>query len=60
MSVKAPIPPETLALLDGLNSEQIRERLDALEREATALRVLFRVAVARERIARRQEEARVP
>jgi hypothetical protein len=58
MSTRDPLPADVLALVDGLDSDQIRERLDALEREASALRVLCRAARARERMVRRQEAAR--
>jgi hypothetical protein len=46
-----PFQPTTdpAALVDSLDAEAIRERLDVLERQAKALRVLLRAALARER-----------
>jgi hypothetical protein len=42
------------ALLDALDPEALRDRLHALEREARALRVLLRAALARQRHQARQ------
>jgi hypothetical protein len=43
----AAVPADPLALLAALDPEQIRARLDTLEREARALRVLLRSTMAR-------------
>jgi hypothetical protein len=52
--------PDPVALLAGLTAEQVRDRLDALDAEARALRVLLRSLQARDRAAlrRRPEEVR--
>lgn len=45
------------AIVNSLNPDEIRERLDELDREASALRVLLRAAIARQRPSRQQEPA---
>jgi hypothetical protein len=49
--------PDPIALLRRLTSEQIRARMDELNAEQEALRVLLRSALARERTAQRKEAA---
>lgn len=48
MSGQSPIT-DPAALVSGLRADDIRARLDALESEERALRVLLRAAAARER-----------
>jgi hypothetical protein len=52
-------PPLTdpVALIEGLESRTIRERLADLDEQSRALRVLLRAAVARERAAARRQTA---
>jgi hypothetical protein len=57
-------PSDPVKLLETLDAEAIQERLDALDREARALRVLLRSARARQgamerRRGRREEAAHV-
>jgi hypothetical protein len=53
-------PPTTdpLALLDRLSAEEIRNRIDRLDAEQRALRVLLRSVLARERALAKRQEAR--
>jgi hypothetical protein len=41
--------PDTEAILDALNPDEIVQRLQALDRESRALRILLRAARARQR-----------
>jgi hypothetical protein len=50
-------PPDPTALLRELTADTIRARLVAIEAEARSLRVLLRSVAARERAARRRQEA---
>jgi hypothetical protein len=49
MSAADPHPAEPVALLRSLDPERIQARLDDLDRETRALRVLLRSARARQR-----------
>jgi hypothetical protein len=53
------IPADPATLLDNLDPEQIIERLQELDRESRALRILLRVARLRERNQRTPEVANV-
>jgi hypothetical protein len=45
----APIQPNVVEVVQNLDSAAIAERLDAITREAAALRVLYKAAKASER-----------
>jgi hypothetical protein len=55
-----PTPPQTdaVALLEGLSIEQLRQRLNTLDAEAKAVKVLLRAALARERLLERRTPRR--
>jgi hypothetical protein len=53
-------PPQTdaIALLEGLSVEQLRQRLNTLDAEARAVKVLLRAALARQRLLDRRAPRR--
>jgi hypothetical protein len=53
-------PDELTALLSTLDADAIQDRLDDLERQAKALRVLLRSARAREGAKKRKAAAQAP
>jgi hypothetical protein len=54
MSTKPPSPVNAVELINSLDPGAIEDRLNELDREAQALRVLLRSARAREGAARRR------
>jgi hypothetical protein len=46
---------DPVGLVDSLEPDVIRARINELDRQGRALRVLLRAAIARERVTRRQQ-----
>jgi hypothetical protein len=51
------VPTDPVAIIDTLDADAIAERLEQLDRERDALRVLLRSARARQRAAARRQPA---